>query len=145
MCQLLYIGSRTELTTVRKTKEAPFLAVEDVSRDARVRSRFGSDPTFVYLAAGHVRCGCGFPAVTAAPDASDSTFDPADFQSMQALAEHLRDACRGQSTVDLYLCWPHEEMDPPLTRRTVSLPDLRDATFRLRHREILTIGGAVEQ
>jgi hypothetical protein len=68
--------------------------------------------------------------------------DPADIQSMLALAEHLRVACRRQSTVELYLCWVHEEAEPPLTRRTVSLPHLRDGHFRLRHRELLTVGRA---
>jgi hypothetical protein len=60
---------------------------------------------------------------------------------MNTLAEHLRDACRGHSTVELYLCWIHEESEPLTSRRTVTLGDLRDPSFRLRHRELLTVGG----
>jgi hypothetical protein len=89
-----------------------------------------------------VECGCGFPAVEAEPGAKAAHVDPADFQSIQALAEHLREACRRHSTVELYLCWVHEESEPPLTRRTVPLPDLRGTDFRLRHRELLTAGRA---
>jgi hypothetical protein len=61
---------------------------------------------------------------------------------MQALADHLREACRRNSTVELYLCWVHEEAEAALTRRTASLPDLREAHFRFRHRETLTVGRA---
>jgi hypothetical protein len=136
VCQRLYIASRTRLKTVRKTKAAPFLAVEEVNENARPRDRFGPDREFLYLAGGHVECGCGFPATPAEPAAREARVDPADLQSMQALAEHLREACRRHSTIELYLCWVHEESEPPLTRRTVSLPDLREATFRLRHRGI---------
>jgi hypothetical protein len=89
-----------------------------------------------------VECGCGFPAMPAGPDVSEPRIDPADIQSMLALAEHLRVACRRHSTVELYLCWVHEEAEPTLTRRTVSLPNLRDGHFRLRHRELLTVGRA---
>jgi hypothetical protein len=142
VCQRLYIASRTKLKTVQKTRAAPFLAVQDVSNDARARGRFGPDRAFLYLAGGHVECGCGFPAVSAEPGVSEARVDPADLQSMQALAEHLRDACRRHSTVELYLCWVHEEAEPSLTRRTVSLPDLRRDDFRLRHRELLTVGRA---
>jgi hypothetical protein len=142
VCQRLYIASRTRLKTVRKTAAAPFLSVEDVSGNARARGRFGSDRRFLYLAGGHVECGCGFPVAPAEPGAPETRVDPADLQSMWALAEQLRDAVRRKSTVELYLCWAHEESEPPLTRRTVTLPDLRDRAFRLRHREILTVGRA---
>jgi hypothetical protein len=127
---------------VQKTKSAPFLAVQDVSDNARARGRFGPDRAFLYLAGGHVECGCGFPAMPAEPDVSEPRVDPTDIQSMLALAEHLRAACRRHSTVELYLCWAHEEAEPPLTRRTVLLPNLREADFRLRHRELLTVGRA---
>ena len=142
MCQRLYIASRMQLTTVHKTRAAPFIAVHELGVDVRAKGRFGPDRDFVYLAEGHVECGCGFPAVQAEPGAPDPRLDPADLRSMQALAEHLSGACRRHSTVELYLCWVHEESESPLTRRTVTLDDLRDSAFRLRHRELLTIGRA---
>ena len=142
MCQRLYIATRTPLKAVRKTKAAPFLAVQDVGQDAHLPGCFAPDHEFLYLAGAHVECGCGFPAMPADADAPQARVDAADLQSMQALAEHLREACRRHSTVELYLCWANEETEPPLSRRTVSLPDLREAAFRLRHRELLTVGRA---
>jgi hypothetical protein len=35
--------------------------------------------------------------------------------------EVAEEACRGHSTVALYLCWVHEEPESPATRRTVTL------------------------
>jgi hypothetical protein len=142
MCQRLYIASRTRLNTVRRSKAAPLLAVQDVSDDARVRERFHRDRKHLYLAGGHVECGCGFPAVLAEGNKRDAPEGSKDLQSMTALADHLRGACRRHSTVELYLCWATEETEPPLTRRTVTLDDLRDSRFRLRHRELLTVGRA---
>jgi hypothetical protein len=141
MCQRLYIASRTKLNTVRRSKGSPFLAVEDVAADAVARRRFHPDRELLYLAGAHVECGCGFPAVLADGHTPEASVDPADLWSMRALADHLREACRGHSTVELYLCWAHEESEPPLTRRTAALSDLREARFRLRHREVLTVGG----
>jgi hypothetical protein len=142
VCQRLYIASRTKLKTLRRTKAAPFLVVDDISDDSRIRGRFGPDRVFLYLAGAHVGCGCGFPAVPHEPDGHAGRVDEADMQSMRALAEHLREACKRHSTVELYLCWAHEESAPPLGRRTVSLGELREAGFRLRHRELLTVGRA---
>ncbi len=105
-------------------------------------SHFGPDRPFLYLAGAHVECGCGFPAVAAEPGAPERRTDSAELESLQALAQYLRRACRGQSTVELYLCWAHEESEPPLSRRTVDLADLGHSGFRLRHRELLTVGRA---
>lgn len=142
MCQRLYIASRTRLNTVRRSKGAPLLVVQDVSNDARARERFHPDRKYRYLAGGHVECGCGFPAVLAEGNKPDAPDDAKDLQSMTALADCLRAACRGHSTVELYLCWVTEEAEPPLTRCTVTLEDLRDPRFRLRYRELLTVGRA---
>jgi hypothetical protein len=142
VCQRLYIATRTALTTVSRGKGSPFLTVEDVSSDARARAHFHPERRYLYLAGGHVECGCGFAAVQADGTKPDAPPDPADHQSMRALADHLREACRRHSTAELYLCWVHEESEPPLTRRTVTLDDLRDAWFRLKHREVLTVGRA---
>jgi hypothetical protein len=142
LCQRLYIASRTKLRAVQRSKTAPFLSVRDAADNARARARFHPGREFLYLAGAHVECGCGFPAVPAAGDKPDATVDAADLKSMGALADHLRDACRRHSTVQLYLCWVHEEPEAPLTQRTVTLDDLRDPGFRLRHREILTVGRA---
>ena len=142
MCQRLYIASPTRLDTVRRSKASPFLVVPEASDDAQARERFHPDRKYLYRAGGHVECGCGFPALLAEGNKPDAPDDPKDLQSMTALAEHLRAACRRHSTVDLYLCWATEETEPPLTRRTVTLEDLRDSRFRLRHRELLTVGRA---
>ena len=142
MCQRLYIASRNRLQTKRKKRSAFLLSVDDVSTDPSARGRFGSDREFVYLVGGHAPCGCGFPAIPAEAGPPGLDVDPLDLQSMRALAEHLRDACRGHSTVELYLCWAHDESEPPLTQRTVVWPDLVEDHFRLRHREMLTVGRA---
>ncbi|SRR5260221_1820878 len=142
MCQRLYIASRTKLRTVRRATATSLLAVQDITEDARARKRFGEDKGFLYLAGAHVECGCGFPALPAEPDGPESKVDPQDAQSLQALAQYLREACKRHATVELHLCWVHEEPEAPLSRRTVSLSDLHDPAFRLRHREILTVGRA---
>jgi len=142
MCQRLYIASRKKLKTQKRGKSSPFLSVQDLGDADRVREHFGPDREHLYLAGAHVVCGCGFPAVQADGSGRDDRVEPEDLQSKQALAEHLRDACRGNGTIELYLCWTHEESEPPLGRRTVSLRDLRDPAFRLRHRELLTVGRA---
>ena len=141
MCQRLYIASGTKLSTVARSKASPFLSVQVASGGSAVPDRFHPDREYRYVAGGHVECGCGFPAVLANGE-PDAPSDPTDLQSMKALADHLREACRRHSTVELYLCWVHEESEPPLTRRSVTLDDLRSATFRLRHRELLTVGRA---
>lgn len=142
MCQRLYIASRTRLNTVRRSNASPVLTVQETPDDARARERFHPDRKYLYIAGGHVECGCGFPAVLAEGNKRDAPDDPKDLQSMTALADHLREACRRHSTVELYLCWATEETEPPLTRRIVTLQDLRDSRFRLRHRELLTVGRA---
>ena len=141
MCQRLYIATRKRLPTVTKTKAAPYLEVQEVSDPALARGRFGPDRSFLYVAGAHFECGCGFPAVGADTSSKPKAPEEADLKSMNALAIHLRNACRGHSTVELYLCWIHEESETPTSRRTVTLGDLRDPRFRLRHRELLTVGG----
>jgi hypothetical protein len=136
MCQRLYIASRKELKTQRLGKRSPFLSVREVSDDTQARGRFSPERPFVYLAGGQVVCGCGFPAIQAEEDAEPDQMDPADLERMRAWADHLREACRRHSSVELYLCWVHEESEPALGRRTVSIDDLRSPSFRLRHREL---------
>src|SRR2546425_4585567 len=46
-----------------------------------------------------------------------TTLFRSDLQSTRALAECLREACRRHPTVELYLCWIHEESEPPLSHR----------------------------
>lgn len=139
MCQRLYVATRARLPAVKRSQSAPYLEIAEV-QSGRAPAFFGADRPFVYLAGAHVECGCGFPAVAAAPDSSPSRLDDADVRSMQALAEHLREACRGHSTVELYLCWVHEQAEALATRRTATLDELRQPGFRLRHRELLTVG-----
>ena len=104
MCQRLYIASRTKLSTVSRSKASPFLSVQAASGSAAMPDRFSRDREYLYIAGGHVECGCGFPAVLANGE-PDAPSDPTDLQSMKALAKHLREACQRHSTVEVYLCW----------------------------------------
>jgi hypothetical protein len=141
VCQRLYIASRAKMSTVSRSKASPFLSVQVAPASSAMPDRFSGDRKYLYIAGGHVECGCGFSAVLANGE-PDAPSDPADSQSMKALADHLREACQRHATVELYLCWAHEQSEPTLTRRTVTLADLRSAPFRLRHRELLTVGRA---
>jgi hypothetical protein len=140
MCQRLYIASRSPIATVRRTKAQPYLEIRKAPKTERVRRIFGPDRKHLYVAGAHVVCGCGFPTATGS-DRPDQV-DGRDLSSMKALVAHLRPSCRRHSTLELYLCWPQEETEDPVGRRTVSLPDLEEPDFRLRHREILTVGRA---
>jgi hypothetical protein len=142
MCQRLYIATRQPLKLVRRTKATPYLEVREADPRSQVRNLFGKDRPYIYLAGAHVECGCGFPSLTAPPHAEPSAPHEADSRSMLALADHIRPACRKHSTVEMYLCWAHEESEPAVGRRTLSLPDLRDGEFRFCHRELLTVGRA---
>jgi hypothetical protein len=98
----------------------------------------------MYLAGGHIECGCGFPDTLSDDTAVEAPPAQADVQSMHALGEWLRPAIRGQNTARVYLCWPHRQHDPPKTERTVTLATMFGPGFRLRHHQILTISGIVE-
>jgi hypothetical protein len=140
MCQRLYVASAKPLRTVSRGRSSPYLSVEDAEPSANIRRQLRGDLPHVYLAGGHVECGCGFLAISDETDASPRRVDPADVASMSALADHLRDACRKHEAVQLYLCWPHEEAEEPIGRRSASLSELKGPEFRFRHRELLTVG-----
>ena len=141
MCQRLFIASRKQLKTVKRRKSGGLLTVSALDGRGDVSGGcFGPDREFLYLAGGHVVCGCGFPAVQA--DGEEGKVEPKDLETMGVLAEHLREACRKHNTLELYLCWVHEEDESPIGRRTVSLDALRSPEFRFRHREVLTVGKA---
>jgi hypothetical protein len=140
MCQRVYIASSVELPRVRRGANSPHLDVAPASDAGAIRSFLRPDLPFLYLAGGHVKCGCGFPSETADSQADPAKPDPADLASLAALAKYLRPACRKQATVQVYLCWAGLEDEPPDSDRNVSLDDLCQPSFRLRHKEVLTIG-----
>src|SRR5436309_10860757 len=108
MCQQLYIASHHKLSTVRRTKGHPYLQVDEVANEAWARALFRDDLANLYAAGAHAECGCGFPFEPVEPITKRGRPDDADLASLIALANHIRDACRKRSVVQLYLCWSHE-------------------------------------
>ena len=124
--------------------KSPNLGIALAASDSPVRPYLRGELPFLDLAGGHVPCGCGFPDEPAEGDPKPGKVDEADSRSLSALAEHLRPACRKYATVQLYLCWAGQEYDAPVSRRSATLDDLREAGFRLRHRQVLTVGRSVD-
>ncbi len=144
MCQRVYVASRLDLPTLRRGARSPFLEVCRAPEEAAVRRFLQGDLPNLYLAGGHVECGCGFPSETADGELDPKQVEPADVESLHALGEWLRPACRKRGTVRLCLCWAGLEGELPESARTVSLSQLREPGFRLKHGEVLTIDGVVE-
>ena len=139
MCQRVYIASSVELPRLARGKTSPYLDVTPAARP-EVRSLLRPDLPFLYLAGGHVECGCGFPSETVDSRPDPPKLSRADLASLAALAEYLRPACPKYATIQLYLCWAGREGEASGSRRSVSLDDLRQSGFRLKHHEILTVG-----
>lgn len=138
MCQRVYIASRKELRTRRLSKKSPYLRVIKAEEDDPARGHFSGDLPLHYVAGAHLVCGCGFPAEY--DDGKPSKVDANDLQSMRTLAECIREACREDSWVEMFLCWVNDDDEPPVGRRNVAWEELLDPAFRLRHRELLTVG-----
>jgi hypothetical protein len=144
MCQRLYVASDLELPVMRRGAGSPFLEVRRLPSHARIPAFPRSGLDHVYVAGGHVECGCGFPDVLANGGNQSEPVEPADLRSLQALAEWLRPACGKRRIVRLYLCWAGHEADPPESELTICLAGLRASGFRLRHKQVLTISGVAE-
>jgi hypothetical protein len=144
MCQRVYIASPVELRAVRRSSRDPYLEVAPVSDVPTIRAFLRADLPFLYLAGGHVGCGCGFPSETADAQPDPKKLDQADLASLTALAEYVRRACRTDAALQLYLCWAGEESEAPESRRSVSLDHLCQPGFRLKHRQILTVRRTLE-
>jgi hypothetical protein len=140
MCQRVYVGSSVELPTVSRGAKSPYLQVAPAANAPAVRALLRADLPFLYLAGGHVVCGCGFPSETVDSKLDPAKLDRAELASMAALAAYVRPACPKYATVQLYLCWAGQEGDGPVSRRSVTLDDLRQPEFRLKHQEVLTVG-----
>ena len=140
MCKRVYVPSRRELPTVRRGVHSPFLQVQVAPQVPHIRRFLQLDLPNMYLAGGDVECGCGFPDTVLDDPSAEPPVDPADVRSLHALVEWLRPALRGQNLARLYLCWPHRQHDPPETERTVTLSQMLEPGFRLKHLQILTIG-----
>ncbi len=143
MCQRVYVASRLDLPTLRRSARSPFLEVRRAP-EAPVRRFLQGDLPNLYLAGGHVECGCGFPSETTDGELDPKRVEPADVESLRALGEWLRPACRKGGAARLYLCWAGLEGEAPESARAVSLSQLREPGFRLKHGEVLTIDGVVE-
>ena len=144
MCQRVYVACRGALPTVRRGAQSPFLEVQVAPPVPHIRGFLQLDLPNVYLAGGHVVCGCGFPDLFGDDVVRAAPIGEADVQSLRALVEWLRPAVEGHKTARLYLCWPHRQHDPPQGERTVTVTQMLEAGFRLRHHEILTIGSVGE-
>lgn len=140
MCQRVYVASAFELPAIRRSAKSPYLDVHPVTGTSPVRASLRQDLPFLYLAGAHLECGCGFPDEPSGPDGKRTKLDPADVKSLAALADFLRPACGKYATVQLYLCWAGQESDPPEGHRRVSLDELRQPAFRLKHKQLLTVG-----
>jgi hypothetical protein len=144
MCQRLYVASPTPLSRIKKTRLNPYLAVR-AAEAGPTRVPFSAGLSHVHLAEAHVRCGCGFPSLPAMDDPGARVkdivrkSDDADLVSMRALAQSIRSAVEKRGTVELCLCWAHEELDEPASRRTARIAERLDPTFRLRNREVLAV------
>lgn len=140
MCQRVYVASEIELPRVRRGKRSPFLDARPVS-DLSARPE-GIEITLPHLhvAGGHVACGCGFPSETATGEPDPKKLAAEDVASMNALVEYIRPACTKRKTVLIYLCWQGCEDEPPESVRQVSLEEMREAGFRLKHKQVLTVG-----
>jgi len=139
MCQRVYIASSVELPRVRRGKQSPYLEVAPVADAGEVRALFRPDLPFVCLAGGHLGCGCGFPSETTDLGPDPEKLDQSDLASLAALVEYVRPACSKDGSAQIYLCWANQEGDGPLSRRSVSLDELLQPGFRLKHQQILTV------
>ncbi len=139
MCQRLYVASRTELTRVRKTKSAPYLALRAVgSKEPSVRGHFPvSDFPYLYVAEAHSPCGCGFPEER--PKRRLRSLSPEEAATMRRLQESLQPAVRGRPRVQLVLCFIGDEESRMTCGRTVVLSELDNPDFRFRNLEIVTV------
>jgi hypothetical protein len=141
MCQRVYIASKVELPRVRRGKRNPYLNVQAVS-DTRVfpEGVRGAWP-HLHVAGGHVTCGCGFPSETATGEPDPKKLAAEDVASLNALVEYIRPACTKGKAVLIYLCWQGCEDEPPESIRAVSLEEMQEMGFRLKHKQVLTVGG----
>jgi hypothetical protein len=147
MCQRVYVASRVELPKVRRGETSPYLEVLppfSAIAAGRVRQLLDPELPFLHVAGGHVECGCGFPSQTTDEAPDPENLSQADVASLTALAEYVRPACSKYATVQLYLCWVNQEGQGPVSRRSATLDDLREAGFRLKHQEVLTLGRTLE-
>lgn len=139
MCQRLYIASRTELTTVRKTKAEPHLELRRaVAADAHARERFSrSDFPHLYVGEAFAPCGCGFPEEL--PRERKRLPERDEARTMRRLAESLRPAVRGRPRVQVLLCFMGDEDREVTPGRTVTLDELQAPDFRFRDLEVVTV------
>ena len=147
MCQRLYIASFRPIGSVSRSKDAPYLELWPAGKqDETVRRHFpiGEFP-MLYVAAGHSPCGCGFPELL--PGGRDRFQDqPEERATMARLVEALRPVVTSRPRVQLYLCFIGHEEDRPEGRRSVTLRDLADPSFRFQDLEVVTVfKGGVEQ
>ena len=74
----------------------------------------------------------------------DAIAAQADVSQEEQVVAMFRKACSKYGTVQLYLCWVNQEGQGPISRRSVTLEDLRKPGFRLKHQEVLTVGRTLD-
>ena len=147
MCQRLYIASFKPIGGVSRSKAAPYLELWRAGKQHEtVRRHFpvGEFP-MLYVAAGYSPCGCGFPE--GLPGDRDRRKDqPEERATMARLVEALRPVVTSRPRVQLYLCFIGHEGERPEGRRSVTLGDIADPSFRFQDLEVVTVvKGGVEQ
>lgn len=140
MCQRVYLASHTELPSVERGPESPYLRVHPLSAAAAgVRRWFFREAKYFAEAYGSSPsdCGCGFPEISGHPN--DRPVDPDDVKAVRALARYLESRQGRKSVAEVLLCWVGDENEPPLQSREVDLESLRAPGFRFRRGEILRL------
>ena len=138
MCQRVYIASRTVLPPLSRSAALPHLAISGLSQEAvAVRRWFSKAAKHFAEAYGPLRCGCGFPEMSA--DAQHQRVPKDGEESVQALATYL-ESCPGPKYIaELLLCWIGDEGEKPSQERDITLSVLRAPGFRFRRGEILRV------
>lgn len=140
MCQRVYIATQKALPLVKRSQREPYLQVENLTNaQAAVLRHFRREFKHFYVAGAHMRCGCGFPALPADPQAKQTRIPEDDRKSVARLRDYLRAGLGKGRPVMLYLCWPGDESEAPRNERSITLEELEDPEFRFRTSEILTV------
>jgi len=147
VCQRLYIASFKPIGGVSRSKAAPYLELWRAGKQHEtVRRHFpvGEFP-MLYVAAGYSPCGCGFPEGLPG-DRDRFKVQPQERATMARLVEAIRPVVASRPRVQLYLCFIGHEGERPEGRRSVTLGDIADPSFRFQDLAVVTVvKGGVEQ
>jgi hypothetical protein len=132
------MASRTPLPSLKRSRTAPYLAVEPLSEKAAgVRRWFSKDARHFAEAYGSAPCGCGFPEVS--EDRAGRPVPQEHEEAVKRLATYLEERPGRKYIAELLLCWVGDEDDSPPHRREIGLEVLRARGFRFRRGEVLRV------